>query len=682
MHCGLFGGSVGGAILIVISLAALASSAARPFISSISPEATIVNYEVFTPSVNYADPETGSLTISVEAESYSFEIVLEMNTNLLSPDFSSSSYNSQGEEVTVKGHPNCFYHGKVTGHSTWTAAMSTCNGLRGSFGNISKKKQLFYIEPLGPDTNLLEQPHAIYVATEHVDKVGTCGVPHGEGLKSAAHEAISHHNRLYGQAENGFLVVELAVVNDMAQINRFGGNVQTAVTRALEISNNADSLYKPLGIRVVLTRVISWNTGNQISVVTNPTTLLNNFLAFSPQITSTRDVAMLFTGVDMDGTTVGIAFVGTMCGTSSVGVVQDFGSLAAVGSTTAHEMGHIFSMQHDTGTCTCNDANGCIMGAVQGFIPPTKWSNCSLQFLSNGLNNANLGVCLTNDPAATVGAPVCGNGILEGNEICDCGTPKECKNPCCNATTCKLATGAQCTSGVCCASCKFKTYGTVCRPSVGECDINEFCSGASAVCPADLVKINGSPCAGGIGSCFNGLCPTRDSQCKFFYGSSSGDGAAGCYTTFNPRGDLHGNCGSTAVANTYRPCATGNVMCGSLQCLTTGSQFPMNINLAGSIQIGTHSISATQICKSFLFIPSTGVSTNDIWLPKNGTKCGTNQICLAGQCTPLSSLPACPTGTNGIVCSGNGLCSNGGTCACNVGFTGSTCSLPFAGPVG
>ena len=79
------------------------------------------------------------------------------------------------------------------------------------------------------------------------------------------------------------------------------------------------------------------------------------------------------------------------------------------------------------------------------------------------------------------------------------------------------------------------------------------------MCPADLRKINGSPCAGGIGSCFNGLCPTRDSQCKFFYGSSSGDGAAGCYTTFNPRGDLHGNCGSTAVANTYRPCATGYV---------------------------------------------------------------------------------------------------------------------------
>ena len=51
----------------------------------------------------------------------------------------------------------------------------------------------------------------------------------------------------------------------------------------------------------------------------------------------------------LDGTTVGIAFVGAMCGPSSVGLVEDFGSLATVASTAAHELGHIFSMQHDTG---------------------------------------------------------------------------------------------------------------------------------------------------------------------------------------------------------------------------------------------------------------------------------------------------------------------------------------------
>lgn len=29
-----------------------------------------------------------------------------------------------------QGHPNCFYHGEVEGHSEWSAFISTCNGLR------------------------------------------------------------------------------------------------------------------------------------------------------------------------------------------------------------------------------------------------------------------------------------------------------------------------------------------------------------------------------------------------------------------------------------------------------------------------------------------------------------------------------------------------------------------------
>ncbi|KAG9063642.1 hypothetical protein KI688_003753 [Linnemannia hyalina] len=41
--------------------------------------------------------------------------------------------------------------------------------------------------------------------------------------------------------------------------------------------------------------------------------------------------------------------------------------------------------------------------------------------------------------------PVCGNGIIEHGEECDCGSPQECaKDPCCNAKTCKLNAGAQC----------------------------------------------------------------------------------------------------------------------------------------------------------------------------------------------------------------------------------------------
>ena len=58
-----------------------------------------------------------------------------------------------------------------------------------------------------------------------------------------------------------------------------------------------------------------------------------------------------FSGIDITGSTVGIAFVGTMCQRrSSTGLSQDGGrSLTSLATTVAHELGHIFNMDHDDG---------------------------------------------------------------------------------------------------------------------------------------------------------------------------------------------------------------------------------------------------------------------------------------------------------------------------------------------
>ena len=57
----------------------------------------------------------------------------------------------------------------------------------------------------------------------------------------------------------------------------------------------------------------------------------------------------MHSGVDIEGNTAGIAFLSEMCSdTHSVGVTQDGGhSLSSVASIAAHELGHIFNMNHD-----------------------------------------------------------------------------------------------------------------------------------------------------------------------------------------------------------------------------------------------------------------------------------------------------------------------------------------------
>ena len=71
----------------------------------------------------------------------------------------------------------------------------------------------------------------------------------------------------------------------------------------------------------------------------------------------------------------------------------------------------------------CEDLE-CVMTEVfNSENPPTNWSSCSISALQSSLSREvkNLGRCLGNEPTTTVGDPVCGNCIQEGEEACDCG---------------------------------------------------------------------------------------------------------------------------------------------------------------------------------------------------------------------------------------------------------------------
>ena len=58
--------------------------------------------------------------------------------------------------------------------------------------------------------------------------------------------------------------------------------------------------------------------------------------------------------------------------------------------------------------------------------------------------------CLDNKPSSPIYPPICGDGLIQGSEQCDCGPSSFCDNPCCDANTCKFVENATCAVGLCC----------------------------------------------------------------------------------------------------------------------------------------------------------------------------------------------------------------------------------------
>ena len=65
---------------------------------------------------------------------------------------------------------------------------------------------------------------------------------------------------------------------------------------------------------------------------------------------------------------------------------------------------------------------------------------------------------------------------------------------------------------------QLRPKGYLCREATNECDLPEICNGRSGQCPLDIFKKNGNQCEVNKGYCFNGVCPTLDSQCRLIWG--------------------------------------------------------------------------------------------------------------------------------------------------------------------
>ena len=129
---------------------------------------------------------------------------------------------------------------------------------------------------------------------------------------------------------------------------------------------------------------------------------------------------------------------------------------------------------------------------------------------------------LTVNGTSTSTSTVCGDGLVEGSEECDC--PRgvcEGYDACCDGAMCRLKAGALCTptTSNCCDAdtCRAKSAGTTCRASSGPCDVTDTCDGEAFTCGADVVMPPGTPCVttsqGLNGTCGCGTCNSAVDFC-------------------------------------------------------------------------------------------------------------------------------------------------------------------------
>ncbi|XP_053673456.1 disintegrin and metalloproteinase domain-containing protein 12-like [Anopheles nili] len=636
------------------------------------------------------------LTIQYGMRGESMTLDLTLNENLIPGGYSFLHQTPDGrdilEQLDRQDVELCHYEGTVRERPGSRVALSTCGGA--IEGVIYERNETYLIEYHNNTHLLYRTRHKRELLLEDPAVSGTAV---GNNVAKVAFTA--------GYRENAdSLFVELALVVDRTLFLKFGSNVQRIHQHCLSVANVLNELYRPLNIYIALVGVVLWNTRDNIVISTDSKQTLTSFLAYRRdqllrQIPN--DNAHLLTAVRFPDGVIGKAELGSMCtaaGSGGIAVVENF-IVTPLATTIAHELGHNFNIDHDSEECggvRCPGPGPCIMEAKLRDTSdiPNRWSTCSVEDLEESLKRG-LGACLRNKPARMLVRAVCGNGLLEPGEQCDCGRRDSCDNACCDARTCQLRANATCAMGACCdlATCQPKPAGAVCRQATGECDLPEYCDGRTELCPRDVYLRDTSPCRKGEAYCYQGACHTRDSQCQVLWGPTARSGPEVCYET-NANGTVFGNCGNELATDRYERCEGHDLACGLLHCTHRNEKLEYGVEAyakrtATKYQhYGPRGTVRTTVCNAV--IVDLGPDVTNPGLAPDGTKCGTGRMCFRQRCVAISRLQEerdigdeCPYG-----CSGNGVCNSEGHCHCLPGFAPPFCDGPGeggsidSGPVG
>ncbi|XP_012382687.2 disintegrin and metalloproteinase domain-containing protein 21-like [Dasypus novemcinctus] len=646
---------------VFLSLSGLSQSRASQYLSS--PE-VVIPWKVTNMGRGKKAPVW--LSYSLQFGGQRHIVHMRVKKLLVSRHFPVFTYTEQ--HALLQDQPfvqdDCYYHGYVEGALGSMIALSTCSG--GFRGMLHINGFTYEIEPIRHSTTF---EHLVYKINSKETQFPSmrCGLTEGETAHQQLEFQKAEDSTLKQVSVNGWWThswfLELVVVVDHDFFSYSQSNLSNVQEDVFLVINMVDSIYQQLSTYVILIGIEIWNQGNFFPI-TNIEQILEDFSHWK-QISLSRlqhDAAHLFVKNSRINA-LGLAYVAGIChppidcGVNSF--QEDTWFLFAL--TVAHELGHTLGMWHDEEFCLCADSY-CIMNAVR--MKAERFTNCSYaEFRRTTLNQ---GSCLHNlpRPGDFIMLKRCGNGMVEGEEECDCGSIKQCeKDPCC-LLNCTLSPGSTCAFGLCCKNCKFMPSGELCRQQINECDLPEWCNGTSHQCPEDGYVQDGIPCSNGA-YCYQKRCNSPDKQCREIFGKDAKSGSQSCYKEINSQGNHFGHCGINGTK--YLKCNNSNIFCGRVQCENVG-EIPHLQEPFALLHTYINGVTCWGI--NYHLGYHYHINISDVGDVKDGTVCGPGKICIHKKCISVSHLSqVCLPET----CNMKGVCNNKHHCHCGYGWSPPYC---------
>ncbi|XP_060038197.1 A disintegrin and metallopeptidase domain 3-like isoform X2 [Erinaceus europaeus] len=616
-----------------------------------------------------------SYAIKIDRVTYTFHLEKQ---SFLDPYFHVYSYSKSGlllqDSSPVRAH--CFYQGYVIEIPKSVVTLSACSGLRGllQLDNVT-----YGIEPLEATTTY---EHMIY----RIDNNKIDFPPLKENHFST--QRVDPSYKILVKSEKNADIKQLKrfmrvqIIMDKALFDYMGSEVTLAAEKIAHIFSLINTMFSQLNVIVILTSLEIWSDKNKILVDGDADTILQRFVSWKEKHLMQRSQDMAYLLIFRDHPNhVGVTFHGKVCDpkfAAGIALYPKMINLEAFSLIMAQLFGVNLGLAYENiNNCHC-PTSPCIMSPEAIHSHGAKFfSSCSMDEFKHIISQPEL-ECLKKQTVPNVvfrgKYELCGNGILEPLEQCDCGTVKTCTHAkCCYPQNCTLIGYSECGSGKCCNSrtCRLYERGHLCRRSTDPCDFPEHCNGTSEFCVPNVKAADLQPCNNNTDFCFGGICKSLDKQCVDLFGKYARSSSHLCVNEVNFHGDIFGNC-------MRMPCNFDNVMCGKLVCHWTHTVLASAEGLDIQYTYRGESICMSGVLRNQSFV----LPTEDKTYVSSGTRCESDMFCLHGKCISTSQYVNKVDCDGQTKCNGHGVCNSNLNCQCDVGYAPPECEPAPSAPGG